>query len=427
MTFNKQVEKALFKRQVSLASDLLKARPGEFARRLDYLLRESHNDEETLEILNTFKSVANNVSTTILYQLIEYFKHRNDENKIRTVMLKGNTTTPYKIEKELPNQNGEVCQLLVMICENAIKANYTSRPLMGKVYIDEDLKNYTVPFSQRNASSAKNILTRGSRIKLKENTNFIRPFIWWTNNKDDEDYNERIDVDLSCSVLNENYRILETCSFRHLKALPYGLCHSGDITNGGPVDGKGVAEFIDIDLNKLSKQGAKYVQISVFNYSQIDYCNMSNCDFGFMERENNDMGEIFEPSTVTNRIKLTSKANYSTPVILDIQKREFIWLDMSDSSSGCHSGGYANALEENLKGTTLALYAILNTHRPNMYDLIAFNACVRATDIVDNPSEADIIYTADKELCQEVKNQGFLKENVKIVTPYDVDEFYALL
>ena len=51
----------------------------------------------------------------------------------------------YKIEKELPNQNGEVCQLLVMICENAIKANYTSRPLMGKVYLDEDLKNYTIP------------------------------------------------------------------------------------------------------------------------------------------------------------------------------------------------------------------------------------------------------------------------------------------
>ena len=422
MTFNKQVEKALFKRQVSLACDLLKARPGEFARRLDYLLRESHNNEETLEILNTFKSVANNVSTTILYQLIEYFKHRNDENKIRTVMLKGNTTTPYKIEKELPSQNREVCQLLVMICENAIKANYTSRPLMGKVYLDEDLKNYTIPFSQRTASSAKNIITRGSRIKLNNDTNYIRPFIWWTNNIDDEDYDERIDVDLSCSLLDENYKVLTNCSFRELKNTKYDLYHSGDIINGGPVDGKGVAEFIDINLDILSQNNVRYVAIGVFNYSQINYINMNNCDFGFMEIETNNSGEIFEPSTVTNRMKLTANSNYCTPVVLDVKNREFVWLDMS----GTCNGGYANALEENLKGTTLALYSILNSNRPNMYDLINNNISVRGIR-TGNPLEADIIYTSAKNLADDLKEQGKLKENVKIITPYDIDEFYALL
>ena len=91
-----------------------------------------------------------------------------------------------------------------------------------------------------------------------------------------------------------------------------------------------------------------------------------------------------------------------------------------------YQDGYANAIEENLRGTTLALYSILNSNRPNMYDLINNNISVRGIR-TGNPLEADIIYTSAKDLADDLKEQGQLKENVKIITPYDIDEFYALL
>jgi hypothetical protein len=58
---------------------------------------------------------------------------------------------------------------MVKVCEKAIIEQNRSKDYLGNVFIDEEMKNYMVPFSQRSASTATKTLVRGSRVKIPDN------------------------------------------------------------------------------------------------------------------------------------------------------------------------------------------------------------------------------------------------------------------
>lgn len=82
----------------------------------------------------------------------------------------------------VPNTQPELdegsCREIVDLCEQTLITRFSVQPSLGKVYIDERLKDYHVPFSQRSASKALHTLVRGSRIPMAEG-NTIRFFCWW--------------------------------------------------------------------------------------------------------------------------------------------------------------------------------------------------------------------------------------------------------
>ena len=123
-------------------------------------------------------------------------------------------------------------------------------------------------------------VSRGSRIAIDDNTKVIRPFIWWTNTKDDI-----IDVDLLVAVFADDWNCLEHVSYSNLKSNRFGICHSGDITNGGPVDGEGVAEFIDLDIDKALSAGARYAVFNVYNFSDENFSKMEHAAFLTLRKE----------------------------------------------------------------------------------------------------------------------------------------------
>src|SRR6185369_8092663 len=111
-----------------------------------------------------------------------------------------------------------------------------------KCYLDERLKNYLVPFSQRSASKALRTLVRGSRIALPT-AKVVRFFLWWKNGI------ARTDIDLSAALYDENLNYKDIVSYYNLKN--YGGHHSGDIVDAP----EGAAEFIDIDIAKTIEMG----------------------------------------------------------------------------------------------------------------------------------------------------------------------------
>lgn len=401
----------------SALAELVK-RPGELARRLDQLLRVAHKES----VIRSFASVAEKVSTPVLLQVREHFLHRAEQADVRVFFPKGSLAKCHSERNNLPDIDEKYCQEVIRICENALVKIYGQREPMGKVYLSEDYRNYVVPFSQRSASKAMKTIVRGSRLPMDSQTNAVRAFIWWTNMDkcDFESYDSgRIDIDLSAAIFDENWNYMEHVSYTNLKSAKYKACHSGDIVNGGPVDGDGVSEFLDVDVDSVVRCGARYVVYQVYSFTCQTYADMPHAMFGWMERADVDSGEIYEPKTVEQKLDLTADSMVCIPVIFDCVKREFIWCDMNMSLSGIHANIGGNNLESNLSGVAAVCYSMVNVKKPHLYDLIALNVMGRGV-LVDNREDADIVFDTALYLNNDtVENE----RDKMVITPYDTELF----
>lgn len=403
----------------SALAELVK-RPGELARRLDQLLRVAHKES----VIRSFASVAEKVSTPVLLQVREHFLHRAEQADVRVFFPKGSLAKCHSERNNLPDIDEKYCQEVIRICENALVKIYGQREPMGKVYLSEDYRNYVVPFSQRSASKAMKTIVRGSRLPMDSQTNAVRAFIWWTNMDkcDFESYDSgRIDIDLSAAIFDENWNYMEHVSYTNLKSAKYKACHSGDIVNGGPVDGDGVSEFLDVDVDSVVRCGARYVVYQVYSFTCQTYADMPHAMFGWMERADVDSGEIYEPKTVEQKLDLTADSMVCIPVIFDCVKREFIWCDMNMSLSGIHANIGGNNLESNLSGVAAVCYSMVNVKKPDLYDLIALNVMGRGV-LVDNREDADIVFDTALYLNNDtVENE----RDKMVITPYDTELFMS--
>lgn len=403
----------------SALAELVK-RPGELARRLDQLLRVAHKES----VIRSFASVAEKVSTPVLLQVREHFLHRAEQADVRVFFPKGSLAKCHSERNNLPDIDEKYCQEVIRICENALVKIYGQREPMGKVYLSEDYRNYVVPFSQRSASKAMKTIVRGSRLPMDSQTNAVRAFIWWTNMDkcDLGSYDDgRVDIDLSAAIFDENWNYMEHVSYTNLKSEKYKACHSGDIVNGGPVDGDGVSEFLDVDVDSVVRYGARYVVYQVYSYTGQTYADMPHAMFGWMERADVNSGEIYEPKMVEQKLDLTAGSKVCIPVIFDCVKREFIWCDMNMSLSGVHMNTGGNNLESNLSGVTAVCYSMVNVKKPHLYDLIALNVMGRGV-LVDNREDADIVFDTALYLNNDtVENE----RDKMVITPYDTELFMS--
>lgn len=405
-TFAGKVTRAIETEDYASALKLLKKRPGELARKIDHLLRIS---DDKNSVINTFKDVASVVSTPVLLQVKEHFAHRTEKLESRVFFPKGSLARCHCIDNTLLDINKKYCDAIVKICENALIENYKKKDFLGNVYLSDEYKRYIVPFSQRSASKSLKTIVRGSRLPIPEETKALRAFIWWTNTGKskfgDWNGNDRVDIDLSAAIFDENWAYMEHISYTNLRLAKYKSCHSGDITNGGEVDGDGVSEFLDVDIDSVIKYGARYVVYQVYSYTRQKYSDMPHAMFGWMNREDVDSGEIYEPKTVEQKMDLTSQSVVCIPVIFDCVKREVIWCDMNLSLDSIYSHCGGNNVESNLFGVAATCYSMVNMSKPNLYDLIELHIKARGLR-VDNKEDADIIFDIDEG-----------------VTPYDTDVF----
>ncbi|MFN0200205.1 MAG: TerD family protein, partial [Bacteroidia bacterium] len=397
LTFNAKVEAALVKKDTNAVADLLKTRAGEFARRLDHLLRLVHEDTKKVEkLLSDFQEVAENVATPVLLQVRSHFIHRNSTHResLRTFFPKGNLAKVQAIKNELPFVNKQTCIQLAVICENALLARFANLPSLGKVYLEEKMQDYLVPFSQRSASKALRTAVRGSKISMPEG-NTIRFFLWWKEGKVNDVPTGRVDIDLSASLYGKTWNYMEHISYTNLRSATYNAAHSGDITSAP----NGACEFIDLDINSIVKYGGRYVVMSLHSFTSQPYCNLPECFAGWMMRQKPKSGEIFEPKTVQDKIDVTADTQIAVPVILDLVERKVIWADIALKSDPY----YYNNVEGNGANLVLMGKALSSLTKPNLYDLLFLHAVSRG-ELVEDKTEADTIFAV---------NEG--------VTPFDTE------
>ena len=390
-TFNSRIEQALREGEIVQAAELLQKRPGELARRLDHLLRSSPDAEP---VISNFDAVVNQVSTPVLLQLLTHFKHRNDQSEWRIFFPKGHVGKAQAIENKLPPLDKKICDAVVALCTKALIARFKELPALGKVYLDEALSHFVVPFSQRSASKALRTLVRGSRLSFPKGKT-IRFFLWWKEGEVNGKHTGRVDIDLSAVMYDAQWRYVEHLSYTNLKSEKYQAAHSGDITSAP----NGACEFIDLDIESVANYGGRYVVMSLLSYTQQPFCDLPECYAGWMMRQHPKSGEIFEPKTVQDKIDLAADTRICIPVILDMVAQQVIWADLALTSTPY----WQNNVESNQKGMVLMGQALTSLVKPNLYELFDLHTTARGV-ITKEIEEADTVFS--------VKSG---------ITPFDID------
>ncbi len=380
-TFAGVIQKLINKNEIIQAVEVLKQRPGEFARKLDVLLRRSREDAAHA-VAVAFETVADKVSVPVLLQVKAHFTNRKASD-LRIFFPKGNVTKAYGIANDVPPVSADVCSHVVAACDSALIKNFASRKPLGKVFVDPALKDYLVPFSQRSASKALKTLVRGSRIDLPANISTVRSFLYWK-----EPEGSRTDLDLSAMMFDKDWKYVEHISYTNLRSQSYQACHSGDITSAP----NGASEFIDLDIDSAVDYGARYIVLCVFCFTGQAFAELPECFMGWMARKNPNSGEIYEPKTVENKIDIAAEGQVlCVPMVLDLAAKQVIWADIG----GLTRGALRANLERNSKRLTLMGKGISELRRANLYDLFILHGKARGT-LCDTIEEADTVFSTNK-------------------------------
>jgi hypothetical protein len=402
-TFNSKVEKALKVGGIFDATELLSTRPGDFARRLDHLFRKSGKTHQSNKIVFEFLAVADKVSTPVLLQVYSHFKNRCALGDDRVFFPKGQLAKLKVVKNTLPIIEQKFCLNFAKQVQNILIKRFAKLPPLGNVFLDDSLKNYLVPFSQRSASKALKTIVRGSRVPLDQDYDTIRFFIHWSNLKTcnglDQYMNPgRVDIDLTAAILNANFHGIVDISYYNLK--DFSGHHSGDIVNA-PLP-KGASEFIDISLSKVLQMGGRYIVMCVNSYTQTPLCNLPVCSAGWMGRKHPNSGEIFEPKTVKNRFDLSSNTTVAIPLLVDCENREIIWQDIALKQRPTF-----NNVSANRNNINLLCKAIAGLKKPNLYDLLMIHVKGRNGNLVKDVKKATYVF-----------DESFASELDKIASEY---------
>lgn len=382
-TFAGKVEEYFTTYQLEPLLQFLKKRPGEFARRLDRLMRTFKKDQDI--ILKEFEVIADKIATPLLLQIRTHFLNRfkKDTMKERIFFPKGNLAKAHIEENVLPELEEESCRQIVQILEETLIKIYSKREPMGKVYVAPEFCDYLVPFSQRSSSRAFRTVVRGSKLPISEETDFLRVFLYW------HDGTERTDIDLAAVVLNEEFIWMDHISYTNLKSQKMNACHSGDIV-AAP---KGASEFIDIGLQSAQKAGARYIVFTVNAYTQEPFCDLPECFMGYMERHSEwnekyigQRGKLYEPRTVKNKIDLTANTRICIPMTIDLLERKLVWMDMALK----HMPSF-NCVENNANNIIATCKALLHCERPNLKELLTLHIKARGEEVTEK-TEADLCF-----------------------------------
>lgn len=340
---------------------VLTERPGEFMRRLDALVRSDEGEIHQKEILTTLEKVAAKVSNKVLFEAYTHFDKRASAKTDRTIMVKGS-----RKRTKLPDL-APIDQSIIDAIQNSINKSlinkFSTLPTLGKVWVDEQLKNIPLPSNMRSMNSSLKPRVRGQRIPMgNQNAKVIRAYVHW--------YDERghQDIDLTATFLGIGK--IKHIGWNGEKNCKEG-CYSGDVRHRQGA----CAEYIDIDIAATLKSGYKYVILDARNYNGGSFESVTDCVFGYMEREHPAASMTFVPKTITDAIRLTSESSTTIVAMIDVETQEYIFLDIDQDGIPVASANF-NALLDAIK-------PYMEAPKFSVYNLVLMHVNARGGDLVE--------------------------------------------
>ncbi|MEM6966160.1 MAG: hypothetical protein AAF573_15450 [Bacteroidota bacterium] len=354
---------------------LLKQRPGLFARSLFSTMLWFGKDETIAH----FKEVIHEVPARLVFTLNMYADIYFDSNAQRSVKPLGGVSKKIPVNKllqlytteQLDGMKKAVRELSLYLMES----NFSKQANENQtIYIDKDL--YKIPIAIGDRSEQLQDLPHalmGTRFPVAGDT--IRLFMQWGEGLPAQ----HLDMDLSCQVAYESR--MDFCSYS--KLVVSGCKHSGDIQQ---IPNKvGTAEYIDVDVDALTKLGAKYVS---FTCNAFTNGSLSpNLVVGWMDSQHpmkvSKAGVAYDPTAVQHQVRVTKGLVKGMVFgILDVAAREIIWLEM----------GFSGQVVQNLDSKNVEALLKKLEAKLKIGDLLELKARCQGLEVVADPSEADEAY-----------------------------------
>ena len=345
----------------------LAKRPGEFFRRLDWMIRTNPNKQGA--ILATMESVAMKVSNKVLFENWTHFENRTKPVMNRSIMTKGarkRTKLP-----DLPAISPKVVSDIKDSIKRVLGAKFAALPALGDTWIDPELKNVPVPTNMRSMSDALKPTIRGQRTPIgNQNAKVVRAYVHWFDETGSED------IDLSATLIGMGKSTLVGWNGHHNHSADKEniSCYSGDVRC---VKGA-CAEYIDINFANAVKAGYKYAIIDARNYRGRGFDTMKDCAFGYMEREDAKANQKFKPDTLANAIRLQTTSTTVIVAVLDLETREYIFLDIDQDGIPVASANFDAIME--------AIKPYCEPPNFSVYDLLEMHVNARGRLVADENS-----------------------------------------
>lgn len=367
---------------------------GAILRNLQYIVSRIKNEEDLQYVLDRIDT-SNGI---LLLQLLVKFTKPEDIEKIVPRSFKFTKHSLLKVHRESDQEIGHrrsfitkrETERIYAFLREKIRNLYQGR--LGTVYVDQGMKNIALPLQESASSSGLGVLPKGSRIAIPEGKK-IRAFTYW----------EKVDdIDLSVIGMLENGEQIEF-SWRTMADLQSeALVYSGDETSGY----LGGSEYFDLDVQAFRKlfPTVKYLVFCNNVYSSLNFAQCF-CKAGYMLRDIQDSGEIFEPKTVQTSFLINCPSTFAYLFAIDLEKSEFLWLNV-DRQGAVHVAGTTDL------SFLIDYFTMCDVF--NVYDLVTLMAKRVTTD----PAEADLIVSDQKKDFVQGK---------QIIQSRDVEKIMALM
>jgi hypothetical protein len=354
---------------------LLKQRPGLFARSLFANMLWFGADETVA----AFKEVIDKVPARLVFTLNMYAQNYFDKSANRSVKPLGGVAKRIPANPLLSiyddNQLAEMKDKVEDLCLLAMKKRFEHIKNENKtMFIEPSLFKIPVSIGDR-AESVQDLPSALMGTRFAVEGDEVRLFMQWGEGLPAQ----HLDMDLSCSIAYEDK--IDLCSYYQLTTT--GCKHSGDIRS---IPNKiGTAEYIDLNLNALSKAGAQYVTFTCNAYSAGSLS--PNMVIGWMNSKfpmkiSERTGVAYDPSCVQHQVRVVQNlAKGLVFGVLEVATREIIWLEMP------FSGQVVQGLDTK---NVIALLSKLNA-KLSIGNLLKIKAEAQNLTIIET-ADADEVY-----------------------------------
>ena len=378
-TWQGRVDKARSENDADMTLALLKERPGLFARCLFASMLRFGSDK----VLAAFEEIADKMPARLLLSLGNAAEAYFDPKEVRLARPITGVTHQIEPNKLLALYDDEARKAMTGAVNDLYKASMARRFAIQQteaktIFIDPALYNIPVSVGDRSATiQDASCALMGTRFPVEGDA--VRLFLQWGKGL----HAQHLDMDLSARVTLPNGQIAE-CAYYNLTCV--GAKHSGDIRSIPEM--VGTAEYIELSLPELVAAGAVYVTFTCNAYSTGALS--PNLVVGWMDSANpmkisEEKGVAYDPSCVQHMVRI-SEGNLSKGLVfgvLDVAKREIIWLEMPFTAQTMR-GVNSESIEALLHKLESKL---------SIGELLDMKAKAQSLTSVENAEEADEAYT----------------------------------
>lgn len=378
-TWQGRVDKARSENDADMTLALLKERPGLFARCLFATMLRFGSDK----VLAAFEEIADKLPARLLLSLGNAAEAYFDPKEVRLARPITGVTHQIEPNKLLALYDDEARKAMTGAVNDLYKASMARRFAVQQteaktIFIDPALYNIPVSVGDRSATiQDASCALMGTRFPVEGDA--VRLFLQWGKGL----HAQHLDMDLSARVTLPNGQIAE-CAYYNLTCV--GAKHSGDIRSIPEM--VGTAEYIELSLPELEAAGAVYVTFTCNAYSTGALS--PNLVVGWMDSANpmkisEEKGVAYDPSCVQHMVRI-SEGNLSKGLVfgvLDVAKREIIWLEMPFTAQTMR-GVNSESIEALLHKLESKL---------SIGELLDMKAKAQSLTSVENAEEADEAYT----------------------------------